>query len=179
MWLISDIDMLPLSKQYFVDSVDNIPREIDPVVHFNTDLNQGGTCLPSCYTAATGKVRKEFLELDPSFEKSIEKLNWEENDYHHSPGPGIDAKHWYAEERYREKRLSEWIKNNKERIYIVSRPGGFCSNRLDRGHHGMPEWDKGALQNGHYMDFHMPRPWSEFGEQIQKVVDALLSPAEV
>ena len=38
MWLLSDIDMMPLSKQFFTDSVNDISREIEPMVHFNTNL---------------------------------------------------------------------------------------------------------------------------------------------
>ena len=37
MWLISDIDMLPMNRDYFSTAVEGIPREIEPVIHYNTN----------------------------------------------------------------------------------------------------------------------------------------------
>ena len=193
MWIISDIDMMPLSKKYFVDSVEPISSEIEPLVHYNTNAEfnpetgkwntagealEGGVCIPTCYSAGTGKLRKETLDLVPSFKESIEKLKWQENDFDHSP-EGVNCPHWYAEESYQEAKLKGWIAEHPDRFFTVRRPGGFCSNRMDRGHGDMPEWNKDALMMGWYMDFHMPRPWSKFGEQIQEVVDTILTTEKV
>tara|TARA_R110000851_G_scaffold81549_2_gene179134 strand:- start:1594 stop:2427 length:834 start_codon:yes stop_codon:yes gene_type:complete len=189
MWLLSDIDMLPLSTDYFVRSLEHIPREIDPVIHFNTnatfdvasnkwnlegDCIQGGVCMPTCYSAATGRRRKNILDLVPSFAESIEKLKWQENDYHHAPDGKNGVQHWYAEEAYQSVKMKDFIRENPHRFFSIGRLGGFCGNRLDRGHSGMPEWNPEWLKAGVYMDFHMPRPWSEFGDRIQEVVDCYL-----
>jgi hypothetical protein len=188
MWLISDIDMMPLSKEYFVNSIEAVPREIEPIVHFNTNIEYSSdregwdiesppaaheTYLPTCYSAGSGKIRKESLDLVPSFKESIENLKWKENVYDHAPN-GVVCSHWYAEESYQEDKLKEWIAMHPDRFFSVVRPNGYCSNRLDRGHGVMPEWNKEALQSGVYMDFHMPRPWAQFGEQIQEVADSLM-----
>jgi len=193
MWLISDIDMMPLSTDYFVESIKPIPSDIEPIVHYNTTAylnpetgvwytagvgSEGGVMIPTCYSLGSGKLRKETLDLVPSFKESIEKLRWKENDFDHAP-QGINCPHWYAEETYQEEKLKEWIVKNPKRFITIKRPGGFCRNRLDRGHGDFPPWDKDALLKGRYMDFHMPRPWSKFGERIQEVVDVLLSKVEV
>jgi len=189
MWLISDIDMMPLSKDYFVNSIKSISREIEPIVHFNTNIeyypdrevwdiepSHAGRkmCLPTCYSAGSGKIRKESLDLVPSFKESIENLKWEENVYDHAPN-GVMCSHWYAEESYQEIKLLEWIEKYPNRFFKVRRPGGWCGNRLDRGHNYMPHWDKNALLLELYMDFHMPRPWIKFGEEIQEVVNCYLN----
>ena len=168
-WLISDIDMMPLSRQYFIDSIVNLDQSIDPIVHFNTD----GNSLPTCYTAGSGKARKESLDLVEDFSESIKKLRWSENDYNHAPA-GETLKHWYAEENYAENKLKHWIEFFPERFFVVNRPNGFGSNRMDRGHNEMPVWNKEILKRGLYMDFHMPRPMSRFGEQINEVAECLL-----
>ena len=161
MWLISDIDMLPMNRDYFVTSVVDMPREIEPYVHYNTnaEFNQeieewklvgdcihGGVCIPTCYSAGSGKLRKEMLDLVPSLEDSINNLKWEENDYNHAPDGVNGCAHWYAEEAYQGEKTKEWIASNPDKFFTVNRPGGFCSNRLDRGHDSMPEWDKQALE---------------------------------
>tara|TARA_R110000824_G_scaffold329468_6_gene516241 strand:+ start:1410 stop:2282 length:873 start_codon:yes stop_codon:yes gene_type:complete len=190
MWLLSDIDMMPLSKQFFTDSVNDIPREIEPMVHFNTNLKyfddskvwdidkelnvpeSYGKCLPTCYSAGSGKLRKEILNLVPSFKESIENLKWKENDYDHEID-GDAVSHWYAEEAYQEKKLLEWIDKNPDRFFAISRPGGWCGNRLDRGHNHIPSLDHIlAIINFNELvvEFHMPRPWEKYGKNIEDIV---------
>ena len=194
MWLMSDIDMLPLSTDYFVKSGEHIPNDDDILVHYNTNATyndetkswelggnciDGGVCIPTCYSAATGKLRKEILDLVPDFAESIERLKWKDNDYHHAPDGVNGVQHWYAEEAYQSDKIKDYIRKHPDKFIVVNRLGGFCSNRLDRGHSGMPEWNPEALRAGWYMDFHMPRPWSEFGERIQEVVDCYLEDVSV
>ena len=176
-WAISDIDMFPMSRHYFIDILKNIPDNL--FVNTNADK----TFFPSCYNIAKGKVFKEVLELPDNWEESINIVNniaktkkdmtmtHTPNAIHkYEPSTNNEPFHlWGVDEAYACSQIAKFA--DQSRIKRVERPGGFCHRRLDRSS-WKPEDDK--ILNEWYNDCHSIRPYSEHKQEIDRVVNLLL-----
>lgn len=67
-WIIGDIDMFPLSREFFVDSLSGYEK--GDVCHLNTN----GDYFPSCYLVGAGDTLTRMLASPPSFEESLDTL---------------------------------------------------------------------------------------------------------
>ena len=159
--LVSDIDNLPLSKKYFVDSV----------LNFNDDsfiIYRPDACPPNMismmWNAASSSTWKEIFNIDS--EKNLEKnlKKWYTKKY------AIEGTAWYTDQIKLRKYVNKFSKKNKSRIVELDDTElgffRFNRNRLEK-HFNM-------IQENHnleFTDFHMPRPFSEYEELINKVFD--------
>ena len=166
--ILSDIDMLPLSKPYFVDQIENIPNDF--YVHLNSCIQDYGT-LPSCYHVAKGSKYKEVLQLHDSWEDSINHLH--SLNKGHDPGGdefagGKDS--WFADETYATEKVVEYcMKNKNEGTALILRNG---YRRIDRSSWS---YDINLLMEDYYHDSHSIRPYKEHKEEIDKLVNLVLS----
>jgi hypothetical protein len=121
-FIVSDIDMIPLSKFYFVDQIRHYP--VDSYLHLNPMNSNGG--IPTCYHVAKGRVFKDILSLDTNWEQSIRFLCGL------NIGKDVDGnKYWFSEERYCGSKLFA-KKGSDPRIVFVPREGGSYGHRIDR-----------------------------------------------
>ena len=159
--LVSDIDNLPLSKKYFVDSV----------LNFNDDsfiIYRPDACPPNMismmWNAASSSTWKEIFNIDS--EKNLEKnlKKWYTKKY------AIEGTAWYTDQIKLRKYVNKFSKKNKSRIVELDDPElgffRFSRNRLEK-HFNMIQENP----NLEFTDFHMPRPFSEYEELINKVFD--------
>ena len=159
--LVSDIDNLPLSKNYFVNSVLNFNE--NSFIIYRPDA-----CPPNMismmWNAAASETWYELFKVDS--EKKIEKyLNkWYTKNY------SIQGKAWYTDQIKLRKYVNKFSRKNKSRIIELNDEElGFCRfnrNRLEKHF---------ALMNKNtdikFTDFHMPRPFNEYEELISKVFE--------
>jgi hypothetical protein len=146
--IISDIDMLPLSKKYFLDTVKDI--EDDKIVIYSSDAYRNTVRYPICYIAAKGSVFREILGLkNDSMEGIIAKLiEW------HSQDLG-----WDTDELMFTKALREWDKFDTHTVML--KRGGWkptAHRRVDRQNSFINPL---LLFFNYYIDVHMQRPFSE------------------
>jgi hypothetical protein len=172
-WLISDIDMFPMSKEYFINSLINVRS--DAYINLNADKDY----FPACYNGGTGKTFKEVLELSDTWEESINEINVrsKEINYNHTPEsfsvyePGqTHMANWGIDESFSCAKIKKFA--DKSRIVRVPRPGGFCQRRLDRA-----SWkpDDSKILSGWYNDCHSIRPYnSGHKPEIDRVVNLIL-----
>lgn len=159
--LVSDIDNLPLSKKYFVDSV----------LNFNDDsfiIYRPDACPPNMismmWNAASSSTWKEIFNIDS--EKNLEKnlKKWYTKKY------AIEGTAWYTDQIKLRKYVNKFSKKNKSRIVELDDTElgffRFNRNRLEK-HFNMIQENP----NLEFTDFHMPRPFSEYEELINKVFD--------
>lgn len=157
--IVSDIDNMPLSKKYFINSV----KELDSqsFVIYRPDA-----CPPNMismmWNAASSQTWNEIFKVNS--EKDINKLlkRWYTNKY------SIRGKAWYTDQIKLRKYINKFERKNKDRVILLNdNSTGF--NRFNRNklQIHLNQMKKGEI----YTDFHMPRPYSEFKEEIQEVFD--------
>lgn len=154
--LISDIDMLPLSKSYFVDHIEHIDN--NNLIIFSSDAYPNIIRYPMCYNAAKGQVFDQIMKFEETFEEFVVKLD--------KMGLG-----WDTDELFFAKMVSSFY--NQSIITKLNRGWdlGVAKNRIDRS-----KWtyDKNKLQSKSYIDSHSLRPYSLYKTEIDNLIDSLI-----
>ena len=170
-WMISDIDMIPMSEYYFFDKIKDIPN--DKYVHLNPCSQTYNSMFPSCYHIASGESFMNVLSLPTSWEKSVKRvlksnlgmdpmrLGGEE----HLRGKNL----WFSDEKYANLKMSNYPDPNK--FVLIDREGGQNGHRIDRGNWS---YDKNLILQQYYFDSHMIRPYSEHKKEIDDIVDLVM-----
>ena len=153
--LTSDLDMLPLSRDYFTTAADSC-RD-DTVVILSSDAYAPvERRYPICYVEGTGAVLAEALALDRDFAgfcRRLDALGWG----------------WHTDELYLGRCIEKW----GGPVGLLRRgwlDGWRATGRVDRLQW---EYDPEAAAGGHYIDAHLPRPYASHAAEI----DALLGAA--
>lgn len=157
-FMISDIDMIPLSKKYFVENI--LEYSDDSYLHINPCINTYGL-IPSCYHIAKGKKFTEVLNLDNSFEEDIKKVASFDQSY----GNG-----WFNDEKYATDKVIKYLQNHND-LYLIPRDGGQNGHRIDRD---FWRYNPDLLKQGYYYDSHSIRPYSQYKDHIDLLCKILL-----
>jgi hypothetical protein len=154
--LTSDIDMLPLCKNYFVNDIEDIDN--DNLVIFSSDAYQGVVRYPICYNAAKGKVFNDIMKFEDTFEEYCIKLN--------DMGLG-----WDTDELYFGKMVN--LYENQSIITKLNRGWeyGRAKKRIDRVYW---TYDENELKSQNYVDSHSLRPYSRYKNEIDKLINFLI-----
>lgn len=156
--IICDIDMFPISKTYFLTQIQSVSD--DAYVH----LNPNSAIIPSCYHVAKGSTFVKVLNLDPRWEDSIQKV-WK------SPGgivhtaSGITFGKWGVDEAH----ATELINKYEDKSIFTFIPR--THRRIDRA-----KWvyTHEEIEDDTYADIHSVRPYSEYKDEIDKLVQTIM-----
>ena len=163
--LTSDIDMFPMSREYFMDTPKDVPDENLAVYSADSAL-PGMPNYPSFaigYNAAKGSTFQEIIQGDmEAFPECLSE--WL------SHGHG-----WITDERVFYKKWLDW-KDKTTRTSLFRRGYNISNdptsiNRLDRSTGCSYNLD--LLKKKFYYDFHMPRPYSQHKDEIDNIVNIL------
>jgi hypothetical protein len=165
--MISDIDMIPISTSYFLDTIAKVPD--DMYVHLYTCPDY----LPSCYHVAKGRRFKQVLKLHDTWEDSIRMMHDRKvnpkTDYNSKISFLDDKPQWGVDEEY----ASECVRTHPDRsIFIfVNR----THKRIDRDNW---DWTEEDVLADVYADSHSLRPYRdpEHRPKIDRLLDVLLQP---
>lgn len=159
--IVSDIDNLPLSKKYFLDSI----------LNFNDNsfiIYRPKACPPNMismmWNAANSGTWLEIFKTDS--ELKIEKIlnKWYNKKY------SFQGKAWYTDQIKLRKYVQRFSRSNNSRIIELDdlELGFFRFNR-----NKLDEHYKIMLENAEvrFTDFHMPRPFNDYEEFIKKVFE--------
>ena len=160
-WITSDIDMFPLSKKHFVDSVSEVADNCWLAT------NSLGDYFPVCYNYAKGIVFCEVLNLADNFKQSLERMKWWENNTSHVVD-GILMNNWSADEVYSSKKIVEFRTNNPLRV--IQRHRSDHRRRIDRS---LWRYDPALVSFGSYFDCHSIRPYSQHKEEIEQLLSLI------
>ncbi len=154
-WLLSDIDMLPMSEFYFHSQIKNIND--DTYVHLNPCMKTYGR-IPACYHVAKGKKYKEYLSLPDSWEESIYST------YKYSIDNKLNL--WFGDENF------STMKLQNKNIHFIERDGGQNGHRIDRD-----SWyyENNLVLSQYYYDCHSIRPYKKHRDEIDRVVELILN----
>lgn len=161
--IISDIDMIPISRKYFVEQVRFISDEY--YCHLNPCISTYGR-LPACYHVAKGSLLKKLLDVDNDWEKFIRKvlscpIVLKETNQLQEP--------WFADEIYSSAKVLEV--NNSNILKLIERKNGQNGYRIDRLNW---KYHKLLLSYDYYFDAHSIRPVSEFCDEIMEMKNAII-----
>lgn len=155
--LISDLDMIPLSKTYFVDNAKGVSN--DSLLIYTSDAYgyQDQKRYPMCYNLATSKTFKEIMNIDSTFQDFAIKLN--------TLGLG-----WDTDEIFFGSCVFEWEQSNREKIVKLQRGfgTGYATKRIDRGNWGSHDFN--LVLEEYYYDCHSLRPYNQYKQQINNLI---------
>lgn len=190
-WLIGDIDLYLLNKKYFEDSMALIPN--DGYGHINANGYKMGNWwenmkagIPGYFHCASGSKFKEFLQLSNSFEEDcLFILNSKKygilnngliSDINHAPERVKDKVGFEficCEENLSTERLSI----HKDEITSITYPSDLIRIETPYAMNGQATPYNFDLMNifnlidkDRYIDFHSPRPYTAFKDQIEKII---------
>lgn len=169
-WMTSDIDMIPISKQYFIDSLRDISD--DKIVSMNA---RAPYLSPCCYIAAKGESFKQLLNLTDSYEDYLKQVDYKTITYNHTPTNHSKLFHyWGADEAHYNKKVREYP--NKNKFVLTTRLGrparDTCKYRLDRLYTKSETFKTNTLSN--YIDFHSWRPYTKYKNKIDEIISELI-----
>lgn len=151
--IISDMDMIPLQKDYFVKAVESAPADSFVVFKdgaFDADYFKE---YPMCYNAALGKTFKDIFKIKsltdiPRIVKEMYAL----------------CLGWTTDQQILYKQLHNWEFYKTKCIQL----GHDVHPRVDRMNWS---YDKKLVDKNYYIDSHMPKPYTKHKE----IIDALFS----
>lgn len=148
--LISDIDMLPLNRNYFIERADKI--DSDKILIYSGQPYGNVPYYPMCYILGNSNLLKETLEINDNYEIHINKMKNYSN---------LD---WNTDEKY----LYNMTLNNDNVLVLRDRKFyGGAEKRIDRGN-----WiyNEKLLKSGYYIDSHLLRPYEKHRNEINKLL---------
>jgi len=157
--LVSDIDMIPLSTKYFIESSSGLTH--NNLIIYSSDNPE---CLrnnmyPICYFAAHSNIFSKLFDLD---------LNWEQFCFFLRNR----NEKWYTDQKYLYEKTNTFCSKN-ECIFLKRGWDGWngpAYKRIDR-----INWvyDKSKVKEGHYIDCHSLRPFKTYKKEIEELVNLL------
>ena len=150
--IISDIDMLPISKEYYVDSIKDYPDDAFIVYRPNPYKNQ--KLISMCYNVAKGSTFKEVFNVHSieDIPKTIKKWATDLKNNHMTDEIILYHKiHNWKDYKSRCVKLEDKIDSNK---------------RIDRSKW---EYDTNLLKQNYYIDSHMLRPYNKYKAKIDEL----------
>lgn len=183
MCLISDIDMFPLSREFFL----SIPNPSDEhYTHLNSGAYYGGDSsiwvnpgmgVPVCYHLANSSMLMDVYSFDESYRIELQKMldtDYSEytNGFANTPEPHLQRASasnggmWGIDEMYSSIQLRRWLTSGGK---FTSPSQINYTNRLCRARMGNQLVSCSQTQ---FVDFHSIRPYSKNKETIQSIVKA-------
>ena len=152
--LMSDIDMIPLSKKYFEENSNYI--EDDNMVIFSSNHPQtiNEKMYPICYVGAHSNIYKKIFELDTDWDIFCQKLSKRNEN-------------WYTDQKFLFEKSSDFsLETNK--LILLERE--WNDNRVDRS-----DWSykPELVKEGYYIDCHSLRPYNIYKSEIDKLIELI------
>jgi hypothetical protein len=176
--IVSDIDMFPISKTYFVNQLMNVPDTkyvhlYAPVTKVNVNVKtrhqlwcSAQTTFPVCYHVAKGALIASVLRINPIWEASIRDLA--SHTYNATEGMIVDDNggrpQWGIDEDYTTSLIDAY--RDRSIFYFIPR----YHLRLDRGNW---VYEAADIKQDAYGDCHSVRPLSD--PENRAKVNALLA----
>lgn len=156
--IISDIDMVPLSKEYFINQVENFDEtKIYSMSTDNVECNQNKE-FPMCYNISDSQLFAKMLDLDNTWVEFVKRL--------HSMNFG-----WTTDQNYLWIKLQEYRNNNPNDVILLGRGWSRgADKRIDRL---WWSYDSNLVRSGYYIDSHLLRPYKENKEEVDKLINLL------
>lgn len=158
--IISDIDMLPLSKHYFIDLVKDFSD--DSWIHLNDCFD--GKHMSTCYHVAKGSLFNDVWKVESDWtifvSNVVSEFGYDEN----------GKPQWFCDELWATDRIHKH--SNKSVFKFLKRDLGQNGHRIDRPGFN---YNSRLLRCGFYYDAHCPRPYAQYKYQIENIANKVLA----
>lgn len=155
--LMSDIDMIPLSVNYFKSGSEKLNDE--NVIVFSSDNPE---CLrdnmyPMCYVLSNSNIFSEIFELNISWCEFVKKQN------NRNQG-------WYTDQKYIYEKINRYHLEKNNCVFLERGWNGAANKRIDR-----INWvyEPKKVKDGYYIDSHSLRPYSKYKNEINELISYL------
>lgn len=160
--IISDIDMIPINHEYFVESLREIADD-KFVVFRNGTYGPNEAAYPLCYHAAKGKIFAEVFGIN-SLQNIRDKMaEWR------TFGLG-----WNTDEVMLFRCISQWRMHNTEKCVLLGRTAIMRLDRLDFNETtNFWNYNRPLAQKRTYVDCHLVRPRNKYARHIDELTKLL------
>lgn len=156
--LISDIDMVPLQRAYFIKHA--LPYPPDSfIVYRDAAYGGGDDRYPMCYIAAKGGVFAEIFDM--------RQQHWLADAHRQISAMYALDLGWTTDELVLARAVRAWAAQQPERLVKLHHGVGPRVDRSRWGYHHQ------ALKQGKYIDAHLLRPYRSYRVEIDKLVQQL------
>lgn len=155
--LISDIDMLPLSKIYFGGTCSRLDNENLVVLSSDNPECSSKNMYPMCYIASHTETYKKVFDLNLSWEEFCMLLNNRKES-------------WYTDQKYLYEKVNDYYRKTGKVIFLNRGWNGPASRRIDRINWS---YDIEKVQREYYIDSHLLRPYSKYSTEINNLINLL------
>jgi hypothetical protein len=158
--IVSDIDLIPLNKNYFISRSIFIDDSCFILYRDNAMFEKLYKQIPMCYVAGKGKIFSEIFQVYTK-EHLIEKIKeW------HSMNIG-----WFTDQELLYKSVLTWQGYPDRCIRLGKIDKITPKTRIDKFNW---HYDVNLLKSDHYIDCHSKRPYSTYKNFLDEMVDHLL-----
>jgi hypothetical protein len=156
--LISDIDMLPISREYYKSGAALSPDDAF-LIYKDKAYAHNELKYPMCYFAARGDIFQKVFKVNTYDEIGARITEW-----------AAEGHGWVTDETVLYREVCNWEKNEQG---LIHRLGNGVGPRIDRLYWNLENLD--ALVASGVIDCHCPRPYSINKEAIDRVCSAILN----
>jgi len=155
--LISDIDMAPLSKDYFFNNAEQINE--NNIIVYSSDNSEcaQNEMYPMCYILAHKNAYHKIFDLNLDWENFCKLLN-------------SRNENWHTDQKYLYEKINAFKKNGNNVILLERKWYSTASKRIDRAFWA---YYPDKVKEGYYIDSHLLRPYAEHKEEIDSLISLL------
>lgn len=165
--LITDVDIFPISYNYFIKSIENLP---DNVFVSYRDAYIKQNMLGICYNVANSSIWKEIFNINNIDELIIILKKWYDIKYTGQK----NCTGWFTDQQKLFEYVMNWKKNNDTR-FVLFNDKNMNFHRLDKRQKNfiINNFQKLQTSMNDYTDFHSIKPYSAYKKIIEILVDAI------
>lgn len=146
--MMSDIDMLPINAEYYNQYLNELTD--DNVIIYSGQPYGNVPYYPMCYVLSNSKNFRKYLEIEDMNFSEYCKILYD-----------TYGQAWNTDENF----MYDKFQNFNDYLVVKKRD---LKRRVDRGNW---YYNIDLLKNGYYIDSHMLRPYSQYKEHIDKLIE--------
>jgi hypothetical protein len=160
--LITDMDMIPMNRKYYVNSIKHIPN--DKFVYYRDWTDPHHREIAMCYNIATSTTWSDIFKIKNTYDiisritDIYKTINY--SDTHGGNGWNVDQLSLYSN-----------VSKNPNFINLTDSACGF--SRYDRVSFRLDDDILQNIKNGLYSDYHALRPYNDYKKVNDVIVDAI------
>ena len=162
--IISDMDIIPLNKDYFVSHIATLPEDSFCVYR---DVISEHKQYPMCYCVASSETWASVFDISIKNDIMEKIISWFCKDDYEISSPYSEM--WAQDQ----KQLFEYVNRYDKVVRFTDENTNF--SRLDRADinfiYNNKDEIKNNITNGKYSDFHLPRPYESHKMLINELIE--------
>ncbi len=151
--IISDIDIIPLSKKYFIDEISDYNNDEILVMSSNHQQTKSINQYPMCYIVGNSKNFDELFNTNLDWYEFVKIVD------------ESSQNKWFSDQVFLYNCINKY---NIEKIKFPYR--SFINDRIDRSNW---TYNIDLLKQGQYIDSHSLRPYNSYKQEIDNLIELI------